>query len=637
MKDVEYIIVGTAGHVDHGKTVLVNALTGIKTDRLKEEKERGISIELGFAPLTLPSGRKLGLVDVPGHERFIRQMLAGVGGMDLVMLVIAADEGVMPQTQEHLDIINLLQIKNGLVVITKKDLVEEDWLELVIEDIKEVLAGSILEGAPLIPVSALTGAGIDMLKEELDELAAGTPAKSAQGKVRLPIDRVFSMTGFGTVVTGTLWTGSIKVGDTLEIQPEGLTVRVRTLQVHGDKVETALAGQRVAVNLAGVETSTLARGSTLLTPNTLVPSTRLDLQLHLLAKAPELENQQRVRIHLGTAEVLGRVVLLQGDKLSPGETCFAQLQLEEPLVGEKGDRLVIRSYSPMYTIAGGLIIDPLASRHRRFDPQVIEALATRLEGTPEDLVLAALDKGIPLTLPELIKASSLEKAELEASLPTLLAEGDLVKLAFEGTEWYWPSLVEAGIWQEVEAVLKEYHEKYPLRIGFSKEELRSRKFASWPVKAFNGLLGFWEGKEYLRLLANEMALPQFKVEPTLEEQKMIDQILQEFQAELFQPPAWEEIIQSQGKEKVQADEVLHYLLGTRQLIRVAEGLYFHQEALTKAQEKLRQLAETQGSVQLGDMRDALGSSRKYVLPLLEYFDQIKFTKRVGDKRVLFSN
>ncbi|NLC77525.1 MAG: selenocysteine-specific translation elongation factor, partial [Clostridia bacterium] len=414
---MEYIIVGTAGHVDHGKTVLVNALTGVNTDRLKEERERGISIELGFAPLTLPNGQKIGLVDVPGHERFIRQMLAGVGGMDLVMLVIAADEGVMPQTQEHLDIINLLQIKKGLVVVTKKDLVEDDWLELVLEDIRETLRGSVLEESPIIPVSAVTGEGMERLKQALEQLVAETPAKSAAGKVRLPIDRVFSITGFGTVVTGTLWTGTIKVGDTLELQPEGLQVRVRTLQVHGQKVEVAKAGQRVAVNLAGIETGELSRGSTLLTPGTLVPSYRIDLQLHLLAKAPAMENRQRVRIHLGTGEVLGRVVLLDREELSPGDTAFAQLQLEEALVAEKKDRLVIRSYSPMHTIAGGLVIDPAAPRHRRFEEKVLQTLATRLEGTPAELALEALVRvGLPLAGAELAKESNLEQRELTESL-----------------------------------------------------------------------------------------------------------------------------------------------------------------------------------------------------------------------------
>ena len=637
MNSVEYIIVGTAGHVDHGKTVLVNALTGVNTDRLKEERERGISIELGFAPLTLPNGQRIGLVDVPGHERFIRQMLAGVGGMDLVMLVIAADEGIMPQTREHLDIIDLLQIKTGLVVVTKKDLVEEDWLELVVEDIKEALAGSVLAEAPIIPVSAVTGEGMDALKQALEQLVANTPAKSSAGKVRLPIDRVFSITGFGTVVTGTLWTGSIKVGDTLELQPEGLQVRVRTLQVHGQKVEEAKAGQRVAVNLAGIETGELARGSTLLTPETLAPSYRIDLQLHLLAKAPPMENRQRVRIHLGTGEVLGRVILLDREELAPGETAFAQLQLEEPLVAAKKDRLVIRSYSPMHTIAGGLVVDPAAPRHRRFDDKVLEVLATRLEGTPEELALEAMVRAVlPLTRGELSKESNMEQQELEAALANLLAEEQAVRFSSEGTDWYWAKSLYDSRLVEVKQLLEQYHYNYPLRPGFPKEELRSRLFAGWVVKAFNGILQYWQEREQLAVEAGGVRLPGFEPKPSAAEQELIQQVLAHYQKELFQPPAWEEVVQAIKKKPEHMEELLHYLLGTQQLVRVAEGLYFHRQAVSQAKDMVRDLVNKEGSVQLAAMRDAMGSSRKYVLPLLEYFDQIKFTKRIGDKRVLFS-
>lgn len=634
---MEYIIVGTAGHVDHGKTVLVNALTGVKTDRLKEEKERGISIELGFAPLTLPSGRKLGLVDVPGHERFIRQMLAGVGGMDLVILVIAADEGVMPQTQEHLDIINLLQIKKGLVVVSKKDLVEEEWLELVVEEIKGTLVDTVLEDAPIISVSALTGEGIDELKKMLDKLATETPPKTLSGKVRLPIDRVFSITGFGTVVTGTLWSGTIKVGDTLELQPENLQLRVRTLQVHGQKVQEALAGQRVAVNLAGVELNALARGSTLLTPKTLSPSNRIDIRLHLLEKAQVLENRQRVRIHLGTAEVLGRVILLEGGELNPGETAFAQLELEEPLVADQKDRLVIRSYSPMFTIGGGQVVDPIAPRHRRITEEILEKLNTKLEGTPEELVTEILgDKQQALSIEELMRQSNLEKKFLEGILAELLQENQVAKIYFEGQEWYLSTLLEQLLWQEIQEILKNYHEKYPLRMGFSKEELRSRKFSDWSFKTYNALLFFWEEKGKLQTVANGVKLPEFKAEPSETEQKYITGILDSYRKDYFQPPAWEALMARLKLSPGEGEELLYYLLGTQKLVRVADGLLFHQAAIEEAKEKAKDLIKSQGTLQLADMRDVLNSSRKYVLPLLEYFDQIKFTKRIGDKRVLFS-
>ncbi|NLL18787.1 MAG: selenocysteine-specific translation factor [Clostridia bacterium] len=505
------------------------------------------------------------------------------------------------------------------------------------EDIKEALAGSVLAEAPIIPVSAVTGEGKDALKQAMEQLVAYTPAKSSAGKVRLPIDRVFSITGFGTVVTGTLWTGSIKVGDTLELQPEGLQVRVRTLQVHGQKVEEAKAGQRVAVNLAGIETGELARGSTLLTPETLAPSYRIDLQLHLLAKAPPMENRQRVRIHLGTGEVLGRVILLDREELAPGETAFAQLQLEEPLVAAKKDRLVIRSYSPMHTIAGGLVVDPAAPRHRRFDDKVLEVLATRLEGTPEELALEAMVRAVlPLTRGELSKESNMEQQELEAALANLLAEEQAVRFSSEGTDWYWAKSLYDSRLVEVKQLLEQYHYNYPLRPGFPKEELRSRLFAGWVVKAFNGILQYWQEREQLAVEAGGVRLPGFEPKPSAAEQELIQQVLAHYQKELFQPPAWEEVVQAIKKKPEHMEELLHYLLGTQQLVRVAEGLYFHRQAVSQAKDMVRDLVNKEGSVQLAAMRDAMGSSRKYVLPLLEYFDQIKFTKRIGDKRVLFS-
>jgi selenocysteine-specific elongation factor len=632
----EYIIVGTAGHVDHGKTVLVQALTGVNTDRLKEEKERGISIELGFAPLELPSGRRVGLVDVPGHERFVKQMLAGVGGMDLVILVVAADEGVMPQTREHLDIINLLQIKKGLVVITKKDLVEEEWLELVMEEVKEAVQDTVLAGAPVLAVSAYTGEGMEELRRELDQLAANTPPKPTEGKVRLPVDRVFSITGFGTVVTGTLWSGQICTGDLLEIQPQGQQVRVRTLQVHERKVDVALAGQRTAVNLAGIEVGELERGSTLVTPGTLTPSHRVDLQLFLLPKAQPLTHRQRVRVHLGTSEVLGRVILLDREELAPGETALAQLQMEELLVAARQDRLIIRSYSPMTTIAGGLVIDPHASRHRRYKKEVLQRLNTLLQGDPLELIEEVLTSSkVPLPLAEIASQTGLSIPEVEKTLAMLLEKGEVQSFSFEEATWYLPRSREEKWLQEVEELLDRYHRKYPLRAGFPKEELRSRKFSALPVKVFNGLLQRWEEKGKLKIAANSAALPDFQGEPSADEKVILEQALSLFRQDLFQPPAWEEVVSRLGIKSNLEEEMLSYLLRVKELVKVADGLYFHREAVEQARELIRRQVQEKGSVELAEMRDALNSSRKYVLPLLEYFDQVKFTKRVGDKRVLF--
>ncbi|MDD4170142.1 MAG: selenocysteine-specific translation elongation factor, partial [Desulfotomaculaceae bacterium] len=398
---MKHLIIGTAGHVDHGKTALVKAMTGVDTDRLKEEKERGISIELGFTSLELPSGRKAGIVDVPGHERFIKHMLAGAGGFDLVLLVIAADEGVMPQTREHLDIIQLLQVKKGVVVLTKADLVDEEWLELVTEEVREFLQDTVLEKAPLVTVSAVTGQGIAALLELLDHVAEETESKTAAGTPRLPVDRVFSVTGFGTVVTGTLVAGQLRVGDMVKVQPAGLTARVRSLQVHGKKVEVAGAGQRVAANLAGLEVEQVSRGSVVAGTDSLVPSHRLDVHLLLLDSADRpLKNRERVRFHIGSGETLGRVVLLDREELAPGATAYAQVELEEMVAAVKGDRFVIRSYSPLWTIGGGTVIDAAPGRkHKRFRSEVLGALATRERGTPEEILEHYLRDNA--TLPEI--------------------------------------------------------------------------------------------------------------------------------------------------------------------------------------------------------------------------------------------
>ncbi len=371
-------IIGTAGHIDHGKTTLVKALTGVDTDRLKEEKQRGISIDLGFAPFKLPGGQKAAIVDVPGHERFIRHMLAGAFGIDMVLLTIAADEGVMPQTREHMDIIELLGVDKGLVVITKKDLVDEEWMLLMEEEISEYLKGTILDGAPLMAVSAVTGEGIPDLLAAIENIAQQVQERSAEGYARLPIDRVFTIAGFGTVVTGTLWSGKINSGDTLELMPGGLQVKVRNLHVHNDKVNTAYAGQRVAVNLQGIELAEVRRGDLLATPGVLAPSYRIDARLRLLKSSKRsLSNWNRIRFHLGTDETMGRVVLLDRDQLNAGEEALVQLVMEKPVVAYQGDRFVIRYYSPVTTIGGGVVIDPRAPKQKRFREDVLEELSKK--------------------------------------------------------------------------------------------------------------------------------------------------------------------------------------------------------------------------------------------------------------------
>ena len=391
---MKQVVMGTAGHIDHGKTQLIKTLTGIDTDRLKEEKERGITIDLGFAHLTYEDGTEVGVIDVPGHERFVRNMLAGVGGIDLVMLVIAADEGVMPQTREHLAICQMLQVKEGLVALTKADLVDEDWLELVSEDTREFLKGTFLEGKPIVPVSAKTGQGLDELKRVLQGLVARVPPKQLQGKFRLPVDRVFTIRGFGTVVTGTLFSGTIRVEDRIEIYPKGIEAKIRGVQVHNASVPEAVAGQRTAINLQGIDKVEVERGDVLGHAGEFAPTFMLDAVLQHLSDAPRpLRHRARVRLHVGTSEIMGRVILLDRDELAPGEEAYVQLRLEEPAIVLPRDRFVIRSYSPVQTIGGGMVLDAQPAKHRRGDAGLAAHFQLLAEGNPEESFRAPPEAG----------------------------------------------------------------------------------------------------------------------------------------------------------------------------------------------------------------------------------------------------
>ncbi|MDD2497259.1 MAG: selenocysteine-specific translation elongation factor [Desulfitobacteriaceae bacterium] len=634
---MQRIIVGTAGHVDHGKTVLTKRLTGIDTDRLREEKERGISIELGFAPLTLPSGIKVGLVDVPGHERFIKNMLAGIAGIDLVLLVIAADEGVMPQTREHLDIINLLEVKKGIVVITKADLVDEEWLELVQQEVSEVLAGTVLENAPMMAVSAVTGQGISELLTIIDKLAQETPPKEISGRARIPIDRVFTITGFGTVITGTLWSGRLEVGETVEILPAGHSARIRTLQVHGEKVKQATAGQRVAVNLAGLETDDIARGDVLAEPGLLEPVFRLDVKLRIL-KHPDisLEQRARVRVHQGTREVLGRVNLLDREELRPGEECLCQLVLESPLMALRGDHYVIRSYSPMITIGGGIVIDPMPPKHKRYRTDVIENLEVMSHGDPKELISQVLadSKAGMMTIGEISKATGLAEQQVIEETSALANENKVTVIKGEGSVFYlWKE--KDNLWlSNVIKRLDEYHKKYPLRPGIAKEELRSRDFPQILSKAFNRLLEAWESAGKIKVLGQAIAKEGFIINLSPEQDKAKGIIEKALLREPFSPPGWDEAADLAGLSEEEKVEMLGYLQQSGVVVKLSEEVILHQTAFDTAKEKIVSYLKENGKIQLSETRDILKTSRKYALPLIEYLDQIKVTKRKGDLRIL---
>lgn len=626
-------IIGTAGHIDHGKTTLVQALTGIDTDRLKEEKERGISIELGFAPFTLPSGQKAAIVDMPGHERFIRHMLAGAFGIDIVLLTIAADEGVMPQTREHMDIIELLGVDKGIIVLTKKDMVDEDWLALVEEEVREYMDKTILRGAPIVSVSAPRGEGITELLQEIESLAGQVVEKPVFGQARLPIDRVFTISGFGTVVTGTLWSGQLKVGDNLELMPVGKNVRVRTLQVHNEKVETAYAGQRVAVNLQGIEVAEIKRGYLLASPGYLTTSYRIDTRLRLLSSsARSLKNWNRVRFHLGTDETLGRVVLLDRDELLPGEESYAQLVMEKPVVAAKGDRFVIRYYSPVTTIGGGTIIDPTAAKQKRFREDVLDELAIKEEGTLYDILLHELESA-PETLfsaAELARRAGQDEKDIKEDLALLAEDDKIVELKDQG---YISTLGLRLIEEKIVKTLSAYHLQYPLRPGYPREDIRSRLFKQFNPKTFTLVLKQLEDGGSVTSRSNALMLAGYQPMPGDREQAVMGQIMKVMTDQLFTPPSPDEMKTALGIKEPEFTEIVSYLLERGDLVRINQEIIFAASAIEAGKEHLNRYFENERELSLATARDLLGTSRKYALPLIEYYDRVRFTVRVGDMRV----
>ncbi|NPA49045.1 MAG: selenocysteine-specific translation elongation factor [Thermodesulfobacteria bacterium] len=632
------VILGTAGHIDHGKTTLVKALTGIDTDRLKEERERGITIELGFAHLTLPSGVRLGIVDVPGHERFVKNMVAGASGIDLVALVVAADEGVMPQTREHLEICELLGVKAGVVVITKKDLVEEDWLELIKEDIAESLKGTFLEGAPMVAVSAVTGEGLPELIKVLDELVQKVPDKPTKGPFRLPIDRVFIVKGFGTVVTGTAISGKVKVGEEVLVYPKEIPSRVRRIQVHGEDRDFGEAGQRTALNLQGVEKEALERGDVVAHPGALRPSLILDVALRYLSSAPKpLVHNTRVRFHIGTSEVLGRVVLFGKDKVEPGEEALAQIRLEEPVVCWRGDHFVIRSYSPMVTIGGGQVLNPVARRRKRSQPRQMEELKLLRDGSLEEIVLYHLRLAGEMGLPfeELALRVSLFGEDLEAVLRKLKEHGKVKEIRTEGKRLFLAREIYEDLKEEILTRLEKYHQKFPLKPGIPKEDLRQRLPSGLEPKVFEILLEelaqkgkIVQEREIVRLSSHRIVLAE-------EQEALKAKIEKAFLKAGFQPPDKDEIL-SQFRDQAPLNvEIFNLLLQEGKLVRLRDELVFHRDVLEEARKRAVSFLEKNKEMSVGDFRKLVGgASRKYLIPLLEHLDQQKVTIRVGDKRIL---
>ncbi|MDP6529602.1 MAG: selenocysteine-specific translation elongation factor [Gemmatimonadota bacterium] len=628
------VILGTAGHIDHGKTALVRALTGVDTDRLEEERRRGISIELGFAQL-VAAGVRFGIVDVPGHERFVKNMLAGAAGIDLVMLVVAADEGVMPQTREHLDIIDFLGVDRGVVALTKCDLADEDSREISRLDAEELLEGTSLEGAPVQEVSSITGDGLDALKKTLGQLATGVPERSSCGAFRLPVDRVFTMEGYGTVVTGTAWSGSVEVGDRLEILPSGREVRVRRVQVHGKDAECAEAGRRTALALHGVSREEVRRGEQVVTPGSLQSAPMLDVRVRVAPGwSRPIRNRERVRFHLGASEDLARIVLLDRDELLPGEDCLAQLRMETPAVSAVGDRFVLRSYSPMRAMAGGVVIDPRPKKHRRFREDELQSVAHREGGGPVALVTDAVEAGAlrGMRTKDLADATGLSRDEVATLVEQEVTEGRLRIGANR-------RVVSEGVWEAsrraVVAQATRFLEEHTLRWGIPREEVRTALGRETAPGLLAELLTELEAEGAVELRGELIRTGGGDV--VFEGQAARERDRQEtlFRQSGCSPPSVAAALAG-GADARLAEEVLAALLDRGDLVKLAPDLLVHRDAYADAKDTLGTIAARDGGITVGAFRDALGISRKHAVPLLEHFDEVRVTRRSGDERALLT-
>ncbi len=633
-------VIGTAGHVDHGKSTLVQALTGINPDRLKEEQEREMTIDLGFAWLTLPDGESVSVVDVPGHEDFIRNMLAGIGGIDAALLVIAADEGVMPQTREHVAILDLLRVQTGVVALTKADLAPDpEWLDLVKADVTAFLAGTSLAEAKIVPVSARTGQGLPDLLNELSRLLHSGPARRDLGRPRLPIDRVFTIAGFGTVVTGTLVDGRFRVGDEVDILPGDLHARIRGLQSHKTKIETARPGSRVAVNLTGVSTDQLMRGQVLAYPGSLAPTLMVDARLNVLTGvAGPLRHNAQFEFFSGAARVMARARVLGAPEIPPGEAGWVQFCFDEPIALLKNDRFILRQLSPSATIGGGVIVDPHpARRHARFRPAILRQLETLAHGSPEEVLLEALQHCEPAEARAMVRQSNLAQAAAEEALGRLLSGGMVVIVDGNGAAVDAHALVESNrrlmlraSWEvlldrAVEAV-GEYHRQYPLRTGMPREEVKTRLHLE--PRLFDRLMA--EAVQARRVVEAEsvLHLPEHRVKFSESQQAAASRLMSAFNRNLYTPPTLKEAEAEVGAE------VLAALIEQGRIVKVSSEICFAKRAYEEMKARMVAHMKTQGALSVQDVRDMFGTSRKYIVPFLEHLDTIRVTRRVGDDRVL---
>lgn len=624
-------VIGTAGHVDHGKSTLIAALTGVHPDRLKEEQAREMTIELGFGWLTLPDGHTIGIVDVPGHRDFIENMLAGVGGIDAVMFVVAADEGVMPQTREHLAILDILQIQGGVIVLTKIDMTDDpDWLDMVELDVRQAVRDTVLQDAPILRVSARSGAGLPELKQALAFCLAERPERPDLGRPRLPIDRVFTMPGFGTVVTGTLTDGCLRLGDEVEVLPAGLRGRVRGLQTHKKNEEESTPGSRTAVNISGVELEQVRRGDVLVTSGKYRPTQRMDVEFRLLPDASSnLKHDSEVKVFLGTAETLARVRLLGSEELAPGQTGWLQLELREPLIAVRGDHYILRRPSPSETLGGGMVADPHPrQRHKRFDPAVIEQLLAYQRGTPAEVLYnASLSLGIA-AMKDLAERARLPAEEAQPALEELLNNGQLIQLEPGSAGQKDALFLAEPAWQtltrQAQNEVKQFHSTYPLRRGLPREQLKSR--LKLQPRHFQAAMKLWVQNGALIEIGSLVALSGFTVQFTPAQQAQVSRLLAKFQAAPYAPPTIKDCQTELG------DELFNALLENNTLVAVSPEVVFRPEDYENMKRGVLAYFNTHASLSVGEFRDLYATSRRYALAFLEHLDAQGITARDGEAR-----
>ncbi|HHT9116730.1 MAG: selenocysteine-specific translation elongation factor [Planctomycetes bacterium] len=639
-RHIEHIIIGTAGHIDHGKTSLVKALTGIDTDRLPEEKQRGMTIDLGYAYLDLDSGHRVSIVDVPGHERFVKNMLAGAISINLVLFVIAADDGIMPQTIEHLEIINLLGIRHGLVALTKKDLVTDEWLAIVQEDIKNILKGTSLEDVPIVPVSTVTGEGIETCKTIIKNLIAQIKTHDEARVFRLPIDRSFTISGYGCVVTGPIMGGQISVEDEIEIFPVKQIVRVRGIEVTGERVDTAYAGQRAAINLSGIKSTEIKRGYELSIPGYLQPTKIVDASLRLIKNAKNpLKNRARIRFHMNTSEVMGRVILLDREQLNPGEEALCQFLLENLITSEREDRFIIRSYSPSYTIGGGKVLGYNTTRLKRFKEETVKTLKILASGNLSDIVEqiylnTVARKGkrpFAFTIDDVSRRVNIHPSVAEKIIADFVEKGVFMKFSVEGKNVIFHKTHVLSLKGRILNELRKFHKDNPLKMGIDETHLKTLLGKNINPLLITITLSSLRNEKAIKITDNKLSLVGFQIQVPIQDKGLADKIEGLFLTAGFAPPSLEEVLTKCGSGGKTA---ISLLIEQKKIIEIEKGLYFHAKILDTLKENIREYIKKQGPISVAQFRDLTKTSRKYAVPLLEYFDAIHFTKRTGDVRIL---